>query len=747
MARRTALAKQAKEDGEKLLAKQIAALRKPTRSAWLVNLVARGEPDRVGELVELGAALQQAQQAMDGDELRRLSRDRRTLIDTLARRAGELGQDQGYAAPDGAIQEVSQTLQAALGDPAIAELVQAGRLHQALSYGGFGPDDLASALAASMPAKKKTPTKADLDRAGHRRGRGRQPRPGRRPSGPGPRPTPPSRRRRRPRPRPTRRPAGPTSSPTRSRSCAASCGRPRRPSARHGTRPAPPASTTPSCAARRPPPSRPRRGRKRPSLADPASSRPGRNHPRSQARAPARPIHAPGPTGRRVRSSSAQTAVRCTNSADPRRPGGSVIPTVANACPVSRGAWSPLRPAQGHRLRVGRPGTGDLEPIGRRRVQPVQPHPGGRPVQPDQREQRLVPLGRHHAVRREAGLVDVQPHRPAPVQQRPELLVETQPAVDRPQAGRRLPTQVETHAQGPEERGHRPVPRRGAVLGLVVRRLPQPLRGQHLHQGPELRVPPAGVGDAVGHHRPPGHRRIQGRGHDDHLGVALPQRVEQPVRRQRAGVPALGRPRPPRPDHRRPRHQGHRMPVQQLGQPLPDVAHRRPDRQVQHQLDHPVALDLEQPLRVVAGDRRLRVEPLQVQRQPDLEVEAADPIQQPGQIVRGARPPRAPRGRRTGPARARTHQSRSSRNVSTPTAAAYSASRSMSARSCPANAGAVASKITGTVAGSAARSSACSRAAAASRPSPQVHSTQGEWYASPRASTTSPGTSRSPPPR
>lgn len=155
MARRTALAKQAKEAGEKLLAKQITALRKPTRSAWLVNLVARAESDRVTELVELGDALQQAQQAMDGDALRRLSKDRRTLIDTLARRAGELGRDEGYSPPDGAIQEVSQSLQAALGDPAIAELVRSGRLHQALNYGGFGPDDLASALAASTPAPKK----------------------------------------------------------------------------------------------------------------------------------------------------------------------------------------------------------------------------------------------------------------------------------------------------------------------------------------------------------------------------------------------------------------------------------------------------------------------------------------------------------------------------------------------------------------------------------------------------------------
>ncbi|HLL63428.1 MAG TPA: hypothetical protein VK401_10290 [Propionibacteriaceae bacterium] len=155
MAARTALAERAKEAGDKALAKQITALRKPTRSAWLVNLVARAEPDRVAELVGLGAALHEAQQAMDGDTLRRLSRDRRTMIDTLAKRAGELGRDRGYPPPDGAIQEVSQSLQAALGDPAIAEQVQAGRLASAVAYGGFGPDDLGLALAASMPAKKK----------------------------------------------------------------------------------------------------------------------------------------------------------------------------------------------------------------------------------------------------------------------------------------------------------------------------------------------------------------------------------------------------------------------------------------------------------------------------------------------------------------------------------------------------------------------------------------------------------------
>jgi hypothetical protein len=163
MARRTALAAEAKESGDRALAKQITGLRRPTRSAWLVNLVARAEPERVAELRDLGPALQQAQQQMAGDELRRLSRQRRTMIDSLARRAAELGAEHGYDPPDSAVQEVSQTLQAALADPAVAEVVQAGRLHQAVSYGGFGPDDLAAALASSVPATKPDSGRREAD--------------------------------------------------------------------------------------------------------------------------------------------------------------------------------------------------------------------------------------------------------------------------------------------------------------------------------------------------------------------------------------------------------------------------------------------------------------------------------------------------------------------------------------------------------------------------------------------------------
>jgi hypothetical protein len=155
--RRQQLVAAARQAKNRELATQIGRLRRPTRSAWLINLLAREEPENVQALLELGVALQDAQQRMAGDELRKLSTERRKTVDALARRAVELGHDHGYHAPDAAVQEVSQTLQSALGDPVIADLVRAGRLTQAVTYGGFGPTDLAAALGASMPAKAPSP--------------------------------------------------------------------------------------------------------------------------------------------------------------------------------------------------------------------------------------------------------------------------------------------------------------------------------------------------------------------------------------------------------------------------------------------------------------------------------------------------------------------------------------------------------------------------------------------------------------
>ena len=156
LGRRKLLVAGARHARDRELATQINQLRRPTRSAWLINLLARHEPEAVTALLELGAALQDAQQRMAGDELRQLSAERRKTVDTLARRAIELGGEQGYSAPEGAVQEVGQTLQSALGDPEIADLIRAGHLTQAVTYGGFGPTDLASSLGASLPTKAPT---------------------------------------------------------------------------------------------------------------------------------------------------------------------------------------------------------------------------------------------------------------------------------------------------------------------------------------------------------------------------------------------------------------------------------------------------------------------------------------------------------------------------------------------------------------------------------------------------------------
>jgi hypothetical protein len=161
--RRQQLVAEARQERDRELATTIGKLRRPTRSAWLINLLARQQPDEITALLELGTALQEAQQRMAGDELRKLSTERRKTVDGLARRAVELGREHGYSAPDGAVQEVSQTLQTALGDQEIADLVRAGRLIQAVTYGGgFGPTDLASAfgqLPTKAPSKpeKRTP--------------------------------------------------------------------------------------------------------------------------------------------------------------------------------------------------------------------------------------------------------------------------------------------------------------------------------------------------------------------------------------------------------------------------------------------------------------------------------------------------------------------------------------------------------------------------------------------------------------
>ncbi|MET0965195.1 MAG: hypothetical protein ABWZ02_02295 [Nakamurella sp.] len=136
MKRRAALAAAAKVSGDATAGKQITALRKPTRSAFTVNQLARAEPDLIAELVELGEQLRSAEKSVDPKQIRELTRQRRRLVDALTRRAFEVVEE---SAPSSAVRdEVVSTLTAALADEDVAQQVADGVLVKPARWEGFG---------------------------------------------------------------------------------------------------------------------------------------------------------------------------------------------------------------------------------------------------------------------------------------------------------------------------------------------------------------------------------------------------------------------------------------------------------------------------------------------------------------------------------------------------------------------------------------------------------------------------------
>ena len=134
--RRKALAATAREAGDKQSAAAITALRKPTRAAWVVNQLARTDPDAAARMAALAADLRAAEQAGDGRRLRELSAERGSLLDGLVAQALAAA---GTPDPPPTLRaEVTDTLTAALADPATAADFAAGRLTKAAQWAGFG---------------------------------------------------------------------------------------------------------------------------------------------------------------------------------------------------------------------------------------------------------------------------------------------------------------------------------------------------------------------------------------------------------------------------------------------------------------------------------------------------------------------------------------------------------------------------------------------------------------------------------
>jgi hypothetical protein len=153
---RTRFSQAAKQRGDAEGAKRISAARKPTTAAWVVNRLALSDDAARQRLSDLGERLRAAHAAMDGDRIRELSREQRSLIEDLAGQAFT-----GADVPDPSAtmrDDVTSTLQAAIADPEVT--ARLGRLTKAEQWSGFG--DFGAATAVRKPTKPK-PTGDDAE--------------------------------------------------------------------------------------------------------------------------------------------------------------------------------------------------------------------------------------------------------------------------------------------------------------------------------------------------------------------------------------------------------------------------------------------------------------------------------------------------------------------------------------------------------------------------------------------------------
>ncbi|MGH4026328.1 MAG: hypothetical protein ACRDRV_17275, partial [Pseudonocardiaceae bacterium] len=96
VAARNAVVRRARDAGDRDLATAIGRLRRPSVSAWAVNLLVRAAAEEMAELLALGDELRSAQQRLQGEQLRRLNKQRREVVGALAGRARRLAADAGH---------------------------------------------------------------------------------------------------------------------------------------------------------------------------------------------------------------------------------------------------------------------------------------------------------------------------------------------------------------------------------------------------------------------------------------------------------------------------------------------------------------------------------------------------------------------------------------------------------------------------------------------------------------------------
>ena len=154
----------ARKAGDRATADALKALRKPSAGAWLANRLVRERSAEVERFLTLSAQLRQAQAELDGQAIRRLSREGREAEAALLTDASALARRDEGAVSAGALVDLEATLDAALADPEAAETLRTGRLTSGLRYSGLGLAGAAESPALPPRDRGGRPASGTADR-------------------------------------------------------------------------------------------------------------------------------------------------------------------------------------------------------------------------------------------------------------------------------------------------------------------------------------------------------------------------------------------------------------------------------------------------------------------------------------------------------------------------------------------------------------------------------------------------------
>ena len=133
---------------DRALADRVKDLPRPSTAAWAVNLLAREHGEELEQLLGLGAQLREAQEQLDGAELRELNKQQHLVLAGIRRQAEAAAAGAGQPLSESVARQVVATVRAGMAEPEAADVVRSGQLVRDLESTGFGAVDLEGALGA-----------------------------------------------------------------------------------------------------------------------------------------------------------------------------------------------------------------------------------------------------------------------------------------------------------------------------------------------------------------------------------------------------------------------------------------------------------------------------------------------------------------------------------------------------------------------------------------------------------------------